>query len=84
MGLTKRHPLERHVPDRRVGKIFIVPLKYDVGYYEAKNGEVPDCWGVYRQCDGYTESVDEHIPTSSKYNTEAEAIAAAARARLRG
>ena len=72
---------------RRVGEIFILPLAYSTGYYEAKNGETPLCWGVYRQCDGFTESVDEHIlskPTTSKYNTEAEAIAAAARARLKG
>ena len=72
---------------RRVGEIFILPLVYSTFYYEAKNGETPLCWGVYRKGDGFTQSVDEHTlskPTTSKYNTEAEAIAAAARARLKG
>ena len=72
---------------RRVGEIFILPLSYSTGYYETPKGETPLCWGVYRKGDGFTESVNEHIlskPTTSKYNTEAEAIAAAARARLKG
>ena len=72
---------------RRVGEIFILPLAYSTGYYEAKNGETPLCWGVYRKGDGFTQSVDEHTlskPTTSTYNTEAEAIVAAARARLKG
>jgi hypothetical protein len=69
---------------RRVGEIFIVPLSYKTGYYETPKAETPLCWGVYRQGDGFIESVDEHILSPSKYNTEAEAIVAAARARLKG